>query len=128
MKKFVYGLLVAALLVGGVAYASATQELQPTYRLMNDDVEVGVVYGLDYGWLVITDNDTIYTCGCDEDCVFAEEAEIPTPEPTLPPPPTEEPTPEPTEKPNCNKGKGNGSEGCDPGNNPDKGNDDESGT
>ena len=29
------------------------------------------------------------------------------------------------EKLNCNKGGGNGSEGCDPGNNPDLGNDDE---
>ena len=121
-------LIVIVLLIVTVYAASAgsgPQDLYPTYRLMNDEVEVGVVYGLDYGWLVITDNDTIYTCGCDEDCVFVEEAEISTKEPTLPPPPTEEPTPEPTEKPNCNKGRGNGSEGCDPGNNPDKGNDDE---
>lgn len=50
----------------------------------------------------------------------------PTPDPTdTPPPPTPTPDPEPTEKPKCNKGEGNGSEGCDPGNNPDKGNDDE---
>jgi len=47
----------------------------------------------------------------------------PTPPPPTPPPPT--PTDEP-EKKHCNKGGGNGGEGCDPGNNPDKGNDDES--
>lgn len=34
------------------------------------------------------------------------------------------PTPD-TTKIHCNKGSGNGSEGCDPGNNPDNGNDDE---
>lgn len=35
------------------------------------------------------------------------------------------PSPEPTEKMSCNKGGGNGPEGCDPGNNPGKGHDDE---
>ena len=53
-----------------------------------------------------------------------EPTEEPTREPTkdpTPPPtkePTEEPTPppEPTEKPKCNRGLGNGAEGCDPGN------------
>lgn len=45
-----------------------------------------------------------------------------------PAPPTEVPPPEVTETTdhkNCNKGDGNGSEGKDPGNNPDRGNDDE---
>lgn len=58
-------------------------------------------------------------------------------EPTNPPAteqPTEEPTQVPTEKPpkatktpkpHCDKGEGNGGEDCDPGNNPDNGNDDE---
>ena len=70
---------------------------------------------------------------------------VPTEEPTQEPPTsvatveptqeptqelTQEPTPEPTvavedKKKHCNKGEGNGGEGCDPGNNPDKGNDDE---
>jgi hypothetical protein len=40
------------------------------------------------------------------------------------PPPSPTPTPKP-EKEKCNKGGGNGPEGCDPGNNPDNGNDDE---
>ena len=36
-------------------------------------------------------------------------------------------TPHPTKtpKPHCNKGEGNGDEGCDPGNHPERGNDDE---
>jgi hypothetical protein len=46
---------------------------------------------------------------------------------------TPEPQPQPelpveNDKEKCNKGEGNGSEGCDPGNNPDKGNDDENDT
>ena len=52
----------------------------------------------------------------------------PTPSPTdtpTPPPPTVTPTPEPTKKAHCDKGKGNGGEGCDPGKHPENGNDDE---
>ena len=55
-----------------------------------------------------------------------------TPEPTATVEPTQTPEPtatnvEPskTPKPKCNKGSGNGGEDCDPGNNPDNGNDDE---
>jgi len=55
-----------------------------------------------------------------------------TPKPTDTPVVTETPTSTPkptgTPSPKCNKGGGNGSEGCDPGNHPEKGNDDESGT
>lgn len=60
---------------------------------------------------------------------------VPPTEPTqeyTPTPPQEDPTktpdPEPwtpTPKVPCNKGEGNGGENCDPGNNPDKGNNDE---
>src|SRR5688572_26476428 len=49
--------------------------------------------------------------------------QVVTEEPTQPPS-----TPVPTEEPdrqNCNKGEGNGSEGCDPGNHPENGNNDE---
>ena len=63
-----------------------------------------------------------YPCVCD-DC---KECPVPTKEPTkeptneptpVPPTPTPEPTlPPPPEKPKCNRGLGNGSEGCDPGN------------
>lgn len=44
----------------------------------------------------------------------------PTPDDTTPPPSDEE-----EEKDKCNKGEGNGGEGCDPGNHPENGNDDE---
>jgi outer membrane biosynthesis protein TonB len=53
---------------------------------------------------------------------------ISTPEITNTPEPTStDVSPEPTKtpKPKCNKGEGNGGEGCDPGGNPDGGNDDE---
>lgn len=46
-------------------------------------------------------------------------------DPTDSPDPTDVPNPTKTPKAKCNKGEGNGGEGCDPGNNPDKGNDDE---
>jgi hypothetical protein len=46
-----------------------------------------------------------------------------TPNPTNTPDPVTPATNTPKVK--CNKGEGNGGEGCDPGNNPDKGNDDE---
>ncbi len=51
----------------------------------------------------------------------AEPTQAPTVEPAVEP--TNEPVP--TEKPKCNKGSGNGSEGCDPGNHPERGHDDE---
>lgn len=60
-----------------------------------------------------------------------EPTDPPTQEPTVivetPRPPQETPVPptEATKKPKCNKGEGNGGESCDPGNNPDNGNDDE---
>jgi outer membrane biosynthesis protein TonB len=48
-----------------------------------------------------------------------------TPKVTKTPKPTDTPTVEPTKKPHCDKGEGNGGENCDPGNHPEKGNDDE---
>ena len=48
-----------------------------------------------------------------------------TPKPTKTPKPTDTPEPTGTHKPHCDKGGGNGSEGCDQGNNPDNGHDDE---
>ncbi len=42
--------------------------------------------------------------------------EKPVPSPTPKPEPTATDSPPPTEKPKCNRGLGNGSEGCDPGN------------
>lgn len=48
-----------------------------------------------------------------------------TSDPTNPPDPSATPDPTATKKPKCNKGGGNDDEGCDPGGNPCKGNDDE---
>ena len=68
-------------------------------------------------------------CPCETGLCAVEYVATPAitsePRPTATKDATAEPTPEPTEKPRCNKGGGNGSEGCDPGNNPDNGNDDE---
>ncbi len=132
MKKLIVALLIvliSALIIAGIAFASQTQDLQPAYRLMNGDEELGVVYWLDYGLLIITDNSTLYTCGCEEDipCNQPSINKPPTDTPPTKPPvatePTDRPptpvpsdTPEPTEKPKCNRGLGNGAENCDPGN------------
>ena len=48
------------------------------------------------------------------ECDIETPTPVPSKEPT-PVPPTETPIP-PTEKPKCNRGLGNGPEGCDPGN------------
>ena len=97
--------------------ADSTQELQPTFRLMNGEEEIGLVYGLDYGWLVVRGEEMLYTCGCDEELCNTlvvppvvtdeprdEPKDDPTEEPTLPPPPTVEP--EPVEE--CKPGYGHG--------------------
>ena len=128
MKK--YAVLIALIALAALFFAvsaEGTQELQPTYRLMNGDEELGVVYALDYGWLILTGEDTLYVCGCDGCYATQEPTAAPTDEPTQEPTvvPTDEPTKtpkptqEPTDKPKCNSGRGNGSEGdpdCDPGN------------
>ena len=101
MKKIIVGLLLIALLVIGYATVSAsqTEDLHPAYRLMNDGDELGVVYWLDYGMLILTEEDTIYTCGCDEGCpiatwVPAEPTKTHTPDPK----PRKTATPEPTKE------------------------------
>ena len=113
-QKWIYVLLAIAILVGGVAYAQATQDLQPTFRLMDGEEEMGLVWGLDYGWVIMSGEEPIYTCGCNiPGCDECECDPIKTPTP-----PTETPPPPPTEEPNesCNRGIGNGAEDCDPGN------------
>jgi hypothetical protein len=130
MKKLIYLFLVLALAYAGVAFAGGgTQELWPTYRLVDNGKELGVVYALDGGWLILTEEDILYVCGCEAGpCgVTVTNSQEPTDEPTSTPVPTDDPTPvptdvptqEPTKKPKCNSGRGNGSEGepdCDPGN------------
>ena len=119
MKKLIAALLIvlmSALIVAGIAFASQTQDLQPAYRLMDGDEELGVVYWLDYGMLIVTNNSTLYTCGCEEDIPCNQPSITPTNIPVTPTePPVETPTtPEPTEKPKANCGLGNGPEGADP--------------
>jgi hypothetical protein len=129
MNKLIGALLIvviAALIIVSIAFASQTQDLQPVYRLMDGEKELGVVYRLDSGLLIITDNGTLYTCGCEEDipCNLPLITPTPThgngedtPTPVITPTePVPSETPEPTEKPKCNRGLGNNEEGCDPGN------------
>ena len=55
-----------------------------------------------------------YPCLKCEEC---DECKVPTPEPTrVPETPTPDPDPTPIAKESCNRGIGNGSEDCDPGN------------
>lgn len=111
-------LIVAAFVVMS-AFAEQTVDLEPTYRLVNGDQEFGVVYEIGGGYLVLTARWQGYVCGCDAtSCDLSEVPFIPLP----PDFPTEEPGPpgEPTQEPKCNRGLGNGSEGCDPGNSPGK--------
>ena len=90
-------LLALAILACSTAFVVQAQqqepiELQPTYILVDESglLEMGLVYGLDYGWLVLTPEDTLYVCGCGEvECVstFVETTYVTE----LPPPPPEEP-------------------------------------
>ena len=114
-------LLITAVLIVlssvGIAGAQSAKpvELQPSFILMDGEREVGLVYALDDGWILADGNDLVYTCGCSSlECI--EEIINGDETPTPPPPPTTPPPPEPTEKPKCNRGIGNDSEGCDPGN------------
>ena len=127
--KVAIGIVFLALLIGvGVAYANSTVDLQPMYRLMNGDVQMGLVYYLgDAGIVTIVGDNVVQSCLCGEAACYDGTEVVPsnTPVPTKDPTkePTQEPTdPPPTEKPKkqkCNAGRGNGSEGdpdCDPGN------------
>ncbi|MHA2062975.1 MAG: hypothetical protein ACXABY_01195 [Candidatus Thorarchaeota archaeon] len=96
--------------------------------MSTDGEEIGSVYGLDYGWIILTENDTLYVCGCAEgsSCDLPVPTPPPGPTPPTPPPPDPTPTPPtppPTEEPKekCNRGIGNDSEGCDPGNSSEQG-------
>ena len=107
MKKWIIALVLVLVLGVGVAYAASVWPESVTRWV---DEECSLVC---YEW-----------ADGSGDCYPCVECELPTPPvyPTLlptqeptPPPPTP-PTPEPTEKPKCNRGLGNGSENCDPGN------------
>ena len=101
MKRAVVVLVGLFLLIGGVAYADDG-------GMFNWHDPCGYTC---YQWA--DGSGDCYPCVECEVCTQCTPVppETPTKEPT-PPPPTE--TPEP--KPKCNRGLGNGSEDCDPGN------------
>jgi hypothetical protein len=129
MKRMMFVLLLALMLGAGagIVFASGgTQELWPTYRLVDNGKERGVVYALDGGWLILTDEDTLYVCGCEVGLceVTATNPQeptadkpptntAPTDEPASTPVPTDEPTKTP--KPHCDQGRSDDDE-CSPGN------------
>lgn len=76
--------------------------------------------GTDYRYVQVVSADESVTCS--QRIETRGTPYTSTPDPTNTPDPTQ---PAPTEKVNCNKGEGNGGEGCDPGKNPDLGNNDE---
>ena len=137
VKKYLAILiLVLAIALVSVMLVSAQKqepvELQPYYILMDGEDKVGLVYALDGGWVLADGNDLVYTCGCDgceveeighfvpEETPGPHDTPVPTDPPPTDPPPTDPPPtdPPPTEEPKkkCNRGGGNSSEGCDPGN------------
>lgn len=81
-----------------------------------DDQPGGVFYLEDCGLVCIEWADGSGDCYPCLTCQECDECDEPGPNPTPEPTPPPDPTPEPTEKPKCNRGLGNDSEGCDPGN------------
>ena len=115
MKKLIVLSSMVLLLAGTVAYAdSVPQGVTPTLSLL--DVHGKEV--MHWVWTFEVDGATCVFADGELDC-YCPCAE-PSCEPTVVPPTTTpvptEPPPEPTKKPKCNRGLGNGSEGCDPGN------------
>ena len=136
MNKYLAAVLIVAMIALAIVSIANAQpqepiELQPYWILMDGEEKVGLVYGLDWGSLVVKDDNLLYTCGCDE-CTPDEvgylvpentpgphDTPVPndTPVPTDPPPVDTPIPPEPVVR--CDAGGGNGSEGdpdCDPGN------------
>lgn len=142
-KWFVILVVIVLVVLTGASLGSAAPsepiELQPYYILMDGEDKVGLVYALDGGWVLADGNDLVYTCGCDgceveevgyfvpDETPGPNDTPVPTDPPPTEPPPTDPPptdpppteptpvdTPEPKQK--CNRGGGNLSEGCDPGN------------
>ena len=102
MKRAVVVFVVLFLLIWGVAYADS---------LLPEDVEQ---FYDDCGHVCYVWPDGSGDCYPCLMCELPTPFVYPTPLPTREP--TKEPTQEPTEKQKCNRGLGNGSEGCDPGN------------
>jgi len=109
-QSLVVILLVAILLIASVMWVSAD-------RGYPEGVEI---FEIPSGqWCVLVEGEFECYCPCEVQSV-CEPTSVPTDEPNPTPPPNPTPTdfPDPTKtpKPKCNRGLGNGSEGCDPGN------------
>lgn len=140
MKKLLVVLAVAlSLAVTGIGFASAQNEqpitVSPSYALVDDEGE-HVLWVWEIDGKTITETGEIFGC-CGESCVTdyalpeivgqTNLTNVPELTPTTQPDPTPTATPEPDPTPveeeeNCNRGIGNGSEGCDPGNSYGQGN------
>ena len=119
-KYLIIGICLIASVIAGVLIAQASDGISPTYTLI--DSEGNVVAEI---WEVGNDKfvsgDVEHYCSCGEACAetLVQPEETHTPVPTDKPTsvPTMEPTLQPTRvRTACNRGLGNGSENCDPGN------------
>jgi len=120
MKKLSILVIVLLLLViAGVAYAdSVPAGVTPTLALLDlrgEEVMQWVwTFEVDGATCVYVDGELECFCPCAETSCIPEIVHTPVSTSVETPAPSE--TPEPTEKPKCNRGLGNGSEDCDPGN------------
>ena len=118
-------LIVAICLMFLPIKAGASDGLPPSVEVFEVDDHTCVLYEFKNG-VGGTEAELECFCPCEELCVepsvTPKETHTPQPTPTDKPQPTPtekpDPTPKPTktEKPKCNRGLGNGSENCDPGN------------
>lgn len=116
-KQFLSILVLVLVFAAIWAFAGLAQEQTPE--------GVDIYYPVD-GWFCMRDTELgIHICEFIDPCCEGEVAcpdcptcpdPTPNPTPNPTPDPTPDPTPIPTEKPKCNRGLGNGSENCDPGN------------
>ena len=104
-RKYIVTMIITALLVLLIIFGARAVDADDGSMFSWRD-ECGYIC---YQWA--DGSGDCYPCLQCEEC---DECRTPTPDPTPTPPP--EPTPEPTPKPKCNRGLGNGSENCDPGN------------
>ena len=131
MNNKTVAVILVLLLCAGIVYGASAQregpiELQPYWKFMNGEEEFGLGWAFDGGTLIMTEGGLLFTCGCEECYVETEVAPTPTGRPgqtatVVPTDPVSTPTPEDTPPPppsttKCNRGLGNDSEGCDPGN------------
>ena len=115
MKKLAVVIVLIVLAIGVVAYAD---------DLLPEGVEIFQLPAEGLTCVVWPDGSGDCYCPCDVECNLPSIStkvetripdETPVPPTNTPIPPTDTPVP-PTEKPKCNRGLGNGSENCDPGN------------